>query len=701
MHMLRQAGLTYSYSSENSSIVKDFYVPALKNGVHYDRAVGFFSSSSLSISARGLAPLLLSGGKMRLIIGYPVSVEDFNAIKNGIGIAEHFSDIEKKVDNFFNNLQENLECRRFDALSYLVATKRLQIQFAFRPRGMYHEKIGIIWDSDCNRVAFIGSANETENALNDDLNSESISAFFSWNEEVYKFYGIEIEERFEKLWNDEQLVTKTIPASPEFMKYLSEYHAGKKLIDIVQDLQKAELDDSNEVDINAGVMPIFPNFIGREKYQLRPHQKAALSAWGENKYCGIFKLATGSGKTVTALHAATRLSMSEYFPRGLCVVVAVPYQGLAEQWYEEMKLFNIKALLCYKSQSTWIQTLKNRVSEFNLSSTKTFMAVVVVNDTLKKQNFLNEIRKIRTERLFFIGDECHNHANQKLLEILPEAKLRLGLSATPWAKNEVDKGHMLKSYYGDIVSEYGLKDAIADKVLCPYEYFPVICEMNIEEADIFEGISATIAKMESIKENGGSINEDALMHLYLKRTRLLGRLNSKLVALDKIVVKNGVLNHTLFYCGEGDIEIDSEDDETVINEVTKLLHKRGWRTSKFTSEQTLSMRKLILKNFKNSEIDALVSKRVLDEGIDVPACSQAFIMASSRNERQYIQRRGRVLRRAPNKEKAIIYDFVVRAPMERRNQNCFITMMEQEMIRVEDFSSLSINKPMLGKDYEF
>lgn len=177
--MLKNAALKYTYSSEDSSIVKDFYIPALKSALSYDRAVGFFSSSSLSVSARGLAPLLLNGGRMRLIIGYPVSPEDFDAIKAGVNIQKHFIKIEERTNDFLQNMMETLECRRFDALSFLVASKRLEIRFAFRPRGMYHEKIGIIRDVNFDRVAFIGSANETENALNDDLNSESINSYFS------------------------------------------------------------------------------------------------------------------------------------------------------------------------------------------------------------------------------------------------------------------------------------------------------------------------------------------------------------------------------------------------------------------------------------------------------------------------------------------------------------------------------------------
>ncbi|TPE16805.1 DEAD/DEAH box helicase [Pantoea vagans] len=699
--MLKEAGLKFSYSSENSSIVKDFYVPALKNGTAYDRAVGFFSSSSLSVAARGLAPLLESGGVMRLIIGYPVSSEDFDAIKQGIGISEHLNFIEHIAKDFFDNMQDNLECRRFDALSFLVASNRLQIRFAFRPRGMYHEKIGIIRDADNFRVAFIGSANETEKALNDNLNSESINAYFSWDEIIYKYYGIDIEERFEKLWRDEQPVTKTIPASHEFINKLADYHAGKDIKHIISQLNELENQDREDLAKEYSHLPKLPNFIGRNKYKLKDHQKKALEAWSANNYRGILKLATGSGKTITALHACTKLSINEHFIRGICVVVAVPYQGLAEQWHEEMKLFNINALLCYKSQDIWLQDLKNKVSGFNLATSKTFIAIVVVNNTLKKTSFLNEINKIHSDRILFISDECHNHANQSLISILPKASLRLGLSATPWTENETEKQEILTSYYGGIVAEYGLREAINDEVLCPYDYFPVICEMTPEEAENYEELSSLIAKMEAMKENGGPVNEEVLMHLYLRRTRLMGNIKSKLHALDCIIKENGVHSHTLFYCGEGGIEGEFDDNEKSIDEVSKILHKRGWRTSKFTSEQSLALRRDIMNSFKNANIDALVSKRVLDEGIDVPACSQAFLIASTRNERQYIQRRGRVLRRAPNKEKAQIFDFVVSPPINLKNKTCFDIMMKQEMLRVEEFSRLSLNKPQLETVYEY
>lgn len=697
--MLRNAALKYTYSSEDSSIVKDFYIPALKNASSYDRAVGFFSSSSLSIAARGLAHLLINGGGMRLIIGYPVSPEDFEAIKSGVNTQKHFIEIEEKTNNFLENMMDMLECRRFDALSFLVASKRLQIRFAFRPRGMYHEKIGIIRDVNYDRIAFIGSANETENALNDDLNSESINSYFSWDEPIYKHYGLEIEERFEKLWNDQQPVTKTIPANNNFIDLLARYHSGKEISTIFKALEEIENSVSDKATPPFDCLPSLPSFIGKNKYQLRPHQKNALNEWVKNKYHGILKLATGAGKTITALHACTILTLNDFFKRGLCIIIAVPYQGLAEQWHEEMKSFNMHSLLCYKSQSLWLQTLKNKVSEFNLSTTKTFLAIIVVNDTLKKESFITEINKINAERILFIGDECHNHANKKTIESLPAAKLRLGLSATPWTDGELDKKELLISYYGDIVSQYGLKEAIEDNVLCPYDYFPIPCEMNDEEADKYEDLSINIAKLEAIKDSGLSINDEALMHLYLKRSRLLGSLTSKLLTLESIIVENGRQTHTLFYCGEGGVEDLQETDEKNIDEVTKILHKWGWRTSKFTSEQSLSMRKKIMVTFKNGEIDALVSKRVLDEGIDVPACSQAFIMASTRNERQYIQRRGRVLRHSPNKQKAIIYDFIS-LPPRNREQSCFLSLINQEQNRVREFSSLSLNKLKLDIDYE-
>ncbi|KYP86727.1 hypothetical protein WB66_01620 [bacteria symbiont BFo1 of Frankliniella occidentalis] len=697
--MLKLAGLKYSYSSENCSIVKDFYIPALKNAKYYDRAVGFFSSSSLSIAARGLAPLLKSGGVMRLIIGYPVSTEDFEAIKKGITTPKQFIDIENKISNYLDNLEDSLECRRFDALSFLVASNRLQIRFAFRPRGMYHEKIGIIRDSYCDRVAFIGSANETENALNDNVNSESINSYFSWDESVYKNYGIDIEERFEKLWSNEQPVTKTFPASLKFLEKLEKYHTGKDILKIISSLNDEEESFVSDTKKPFTDLPVLPSFIGQFNYSLRSHQRNALQKWVDNKYRGIFKLATGAGKTITALHACTILASNDYFSRGLCAVVAVPYQGLAEQWRDEMRSFNINPLICYKSQSFWLQDIKNRVSEFNLSTKKTFIAIIVVNDTLKKETFLAEINKIKSEKLFFIGDECHNHANNKIINLLPNAGLRLGLSATPWNASEIIKKELLTGFYGDVVAEYGLMEAINDGVLCPYEYIPVLCEMSEAESDWYEELSVKITKMEAIKESGVHINDDALMHIYLKRSRLLGSLKSKLEKLDALLLKNGKSTHTLFYCGEGGGDNNIEDEKT-IDEVTEILHRHGWRTSKFTSDQTLSMRKKIMATFKNADIDALVSKRVLDEGIDVPACTQAFIMASTRNERQYIQRRGRVLRRAPNKDKAIIYDFVVKPPPERNTLNCFVLLMQQERYRVEEFSSLSINKPVLGAEYE-
>ncbi len=390
----------------------------------------------------------------------------------------------------------------------------------------------------------------------------------------------------------------------------------------------------------------------------------------------------------------------------LVLIVAVPYQNLADQWCDVMSLFSMDAIKCYMSRSSWHLDLRTAIADFQLQINKPFLSIVVVNRTLTSQAFQDEIGKIKSENILFIGDECHHHANKNIIKKLPLARYRIGLSATPWSKNEEEKEKLLKSYYGNIVATYSIAEALHDGVLTPYNYFIHPFYLTEEETEAYIEISSEIGKLIAIREQGGKINEDQLTALFMRRARLIGSAENKFLKLENLLDKLHIEKHTLFYCGDGSVIEESNgssnNDETNsskrdIERVASILHKKGWKSSRFTASESLNERRSIIDNFKNGFIDAMVSIRVLDEGIDIPVCKQAFLLASSRNERQFIQRRGRILRKSLGKEFSVIYDFIA-LPCLGFVDESLKGLVNSELDRVYEFVHVASNKNEVAQE---
>jgi len=696
MMAFNKVKLKSTYNSEEDSILNDFYIPVLEQAVSYDRAVGFFSASMLTYAAQGLSKFASNQGEMRLIIGHQVGDDEFEAIKNGEHLKETYEKLDVEFEKVIGDTSSDVFTCRLELLSWLVATSRLKIKFAIRRKGMYHEKIGIFKDKEGNKIVFQGSANESTVALLPDFNFESISVYPSWKEDVYKDYGLSYETRFERLWSNKSKQTVVVDIPSDIYTKLANIY--KSVTPPSPTLEQELFDDLLGDNKKGSIFPQLPKVLGSSTYQLKDHQKTALASWKANDFNGVFALATGAGKTITALHAATQLANHK---KHLALVVAVPYQNLADQWCEVMDLFSITAIRCYMSKSNWQLELSTAISDFNLNQTKPFLAIVVVNRTLTGEAFQKEIQRIKPDNLLFVGDECHHHSSKNILKKLPDARFRIGLSATPWSSKEEEKKVALTSYYGGIVAEYSIANALDDNVLTPYQYFIHPFYLTDEETEEYQQLSTDIGKMIAIRESGGSINDTILTALFMKRARLIGSAENKFERLREILKKSKIEKHTLFYCGDGSvIEERSEkelDDLAVrdIKRVASILHGQEWKSSKFTADESLKERRNIIDNFKLGCIDAMVSIRVLDEGIDIPVCKQAFLLASSRNERQFIQRRGRILRKSMGKELSIIHDFIVLPSEGIYLDEALKSLVNSELDRVYEFSHVAINKKEL------
>jgi superfamily II DNA or RNA helicase len=690
-----------NYSTDKHNVLGDFYIPALNNATSYERAVGYFSSKALLYIIQGLDGLIKNGGKMNLVVGTPLTDQEYDSINNLETREKLFSQISSSWNELINKEISDLNKYRLQVFSWLVKTEKLKIKFALRkPGALFHKKIGVIKNEDFTLV-FEGSLNETESALM--VHSDNFSVYRSWRTESFEDHGKYYMKEFSDVWNGDEsgTITLDVPSSEyhDIKNYWTsdsppnsdlENEAARKISEM---FKRKEEENRVEVEYDF-IKPRFPKKLNGEPYQLKDHQVIALNKWKRNNYKGIMALATGSGKTITAIHGVVDISQKQ----NLVIVVAVPYKILAEQWVEVLRLFNISPIKCW-SDYDWKKDLISDIGNFNLEI-KDFVAIVVLNDSLKTSYFQDQLRNISADKLVFVGDECHHHGGEGLVSKLLDAKYRLGLSATPWSEDEEDLEKSLTLYYGGIVEKYSLKRAMDEGVLTQYQYniYPVV--LSSEEAEKYEELSKNISKMYAIKHSGKKINVKILQNIIFKRARLLDSIESKFDKLEEVLKKRKPSPYTLFYCGSGSVESEDDPDDLddegsirSISKVTKILHKYHWSSSQFTHHETTNQRIAILNSFQKKGIDAIAAIKILDEGFDVPMCREAFITASSRNERQFIQRRGRILRKAKGKTESIIHDFVV---LHDDYENpIFKSLAENEMKRVMEFYSAASNKEQL------
>ena len=723
---LKSLNLKHVYRTGDDDLFNDFYKNILSKAVKYDRAVGYFSSSILAANLQGLGSIIKSNGVMRLIIGHPLDKDEFEAIRYAVSSPDSLA--QKFTETLLNwiSSEKDISGKRLELLAILIASGRLEIKFAFRKAGMYHEKIGIVYDSFGDAVVFQGSANETPSGMFEHLNAESVSVYKSWESDLFEAYGAVYQKGFEKLWNSQQKDTYTVDIGSDFYAKVSNFVENNPNLqklsvldidEIEEQISQYEREQSSVSSLNT---PHIPAYLNGYKFEIKEHQKSALNKWKANSFIGILKLATGSGKTITSIYGAVKIyEKLKSKDRGLCLIIAVPYIELANQWVENLHDFGIHSYRCYNTKSTWLPLVDEAIATFN-AGLKDFICLVVVNRTLVSNEFQQVISSVNPKSMMFIGDECHNHGSAKINGLLPKSDFRMGLSATPFRTDDDELESLfpniykenLITYYGDIVAEYGLGDAIHDEILTPYEYIIVPVYLSEEEQITFEDLSDKITSIITNSSNFLSIDDrEKLTILCGQRSRLLGSASDKITKLDELSSKipESMRNLTLFYAGEGKPfqQDDNMLDCKVIDQVSNVLFKNGWKSSQFTSDINSAERKKVMNAFKDKAIDALVAMKVLDEGIDVPACQTAVILSSTRNPRQYVQRRGRVLRRFPNKRKATIYDFVV-LPNSGFDNPASKKLIAAELERINDFLHLADNKlevekqlEQLGLYYEF
>lgn len=704
---LSEIGFKKIWNTEDDNVLEDFYIKALSSAHLYYRATYTFSSSILADAAKGIDGLIDNDGEMRLIIGDVMSEEDYAALEEGDSYKKYESKCVEMLRVALSKSFENkLYAHRCEILKWMSGAKKLKIKFALmnNERKIFHDKSGVIYGKDNERVAFLGSGNETAGGI--DLNWEQFHSYFSWDN-AYDPYGTDIEDKLINYWNSdngsEKFRTFTLP-DDKIKEVFSEHTSSKRTSAVFKPVLGEVKLSKEEYKVP---FPSIPKKIGGKEFKIRPYQKDALNKWRDNNYKGILKHATGSGKTLTAIYGVTRLFLSEGTKGRMAAVIGVPYQILADQWAEEFKLFNISPIICYGNSSKWKAKIDNRIADIERSnSTKQLMVLIVVNASLLNPEIfvpINEILKTKKFKTIFVGDECHEYAGRNL-DNLPDADFRLGLSATPFNdRDDVDsitKDNNLKSYFINEVHTFSLEDALAKDYLCKYEYHPIFIRLNEDEEKEYLELSRKIASFGNdalSKTSSENKSKDALMG---QRARLIGSAEEKFIKLKTLAKNLNSPSNTLIFCGDGSTEDSTEEEIKDKKKVLGILRSLKWDVAEFTAEVSNDVRRSRIRDFKDQTLDALVAIKVLDQGVNIPAIETAVIVASSRSKRQYIQRLGRVLRKSENKDLSHIYDFIVLPHSKSDLSKSLEGLIEKEKVRFDEFSKCCENKTQLTNVFQ-
>ncbi|MFB5931820.1 DEAD/DEAH box helicase family protein [Peribacillus frigoritolerans] len=695
----KEKNIRTEYRSFSNNVVKEFYLPLLEDAVLYKRAVGFFSSSALVEISKGISGLIKNNGKILLIASPKLNEKDIEAINKGFELRD--SVIERAIVNSFSAPKDIFEEKRLNLIANLIANGQLDIKIAYLEKnkslGMFHEKMGLIYDNKDNIVAFTGSMNETSTAFSH--NYESIDVFCSWTSDKERVFAK--ERAFNSMWSGKDS-TLCIVDFPEIGKDIFESYRNSHTVDLdidEEEMNKEEKYQVLEVKRNNG--PKIPDNISLHDYQI-----LAIEEWEKRNYKGIFDMATGTGKTYTGLAAISNLYNN--LENRLAVIIVCPYQHLVEQWVEDIIMFSMKPIIGYSTskQRDWKRRLKDAIISFNLGVTNHF-CFITTNATFSSELVQNHIERIKGS-IVLVVDEAHNFGAKHLSNALnPNIPYRLALSATIERHGDEEGSQKLLNYFGEKCIEYTLKQAIDSEKLTPYFYYPIVVSLTEDELLEYKNITAQIFKYCTKDRKGNiKISETGKM-LLIKRARLVAAAQDKIKKLADSIEKYKNDSHILVYCGAASLEDPLYTEGSVSNEekrqidiVTEMLGNHfDMKVSKFTSEETSEERENIKVAFSDGrQLQTLIAIRCLDEGVNIPSIKTAFILASSTNPKEYIQRRGRVLRRYPGKNSAVIYDFITLpfsleeiGSISEEDIRIVRSLASREIVRMRDFASIAEN----------
>ncbi len=704
-----------SYRTGTDNEPFEFYLNGLNNSTSIDLLLGYFSSAAINVLSLGFAKFIHNGGVLRIVVNNILSEEDKEAIKLGQKNALEIIPIDLRNIRQLKDSLDDYGKHFFQCLSYLISQERIQIKVV-TPKGregIVHYKSGIFCDG-VDVVGFKASCNFTAFGLLENL--EELDAFLSWENSRSSKMIARQRKDFEDIFSGKSEIVNYLDIEEVKIAIKSEF--GSPEIDelIIQEddlIQRKEQVYHNK-NLSKTIKrihsefeqvmrePRFPYSSGPREYQIE-----AYNNWLANGKKGIFAMATGTGKTITSLNCL----LNEYHISGgkktYKAVIVVPTVALVDQWQEECAKFNFKNVITVSSKVNW----DNDLAFFNTASKliDTSFIVIVTYASLTRGKFQNHFKQLPDSTLF-IADEAHNLGSSSILKILPQIHLqkRIGLSATPDRKYDDSGNEAINEFFQDkppYIVSFSMKKALEMKWLCPYEYYPHIVQLNEQEQEEYAKISKQL--MNYLDPTTGTYKKDDMVErLLLKRKRIIHKAANKLGVFKQIlkeeIKKRKNLKYTLVYVPEGvepdysQVDIDQEDDDEIrlIHEYTRAVRDVDdfVMVNPFISGS--SDRSRILDKYEKGELHVLTSMKCLDEGVDVPRSELAIFCASTGNPRQFIQRRGRVLRLHNDKTHSIIHDLVVVPNVDSADTSYDMArnLIKTELMRVADFAGLAMNK---------
>ena len=665
---LRELKLSPSYETteSKSQLLDDFYIPVLENACKYYRIAGFFSSSALSVAAKGIEGLVNNGGKMYLLISPEISEEDYKIIK------EHGLNADSSV---FSELSfETTQDENLKALAWLLDNRKLEIKIVVGKKSrnsLFHQKIGIIFDNAGDMISFSGSINETAQAWISNI--EEFKVFCSWEPGQLDYLQSDLT-KFLAYWKDQRPDIADVYDIPESIK-----------------AQIVKVKPRDIWDLNIMRRYRKDKKISENKLSLFPHQERAVYAWKTNGYSLLMEMATGTGKTRTAIGCLLdKLNDSET----LLTIVATPQNTLSRQWREDLIRLNItldREGIIDGSNSKWKKDLE--LILLDLSDKKIKAAIIfTTHDTASSERFVNIIRKNKyNTKILFIGDEVHaTGAAKQRNALLPEYDYRIGLSATPERMFDEGGTSLIREYFGNKSFEFTIADALktinpltGKPFLNTFSYHPIFVRLTESESKKYGKISQLIAILKA-KDN---YDPDELQRLYDRRAEIGKNAENKFEALANLLdsMLPETIQDTILFVS--DKQIQRGFDILSSRKIKRAKITESESASKVVNDEGDTERQEIIAQFVRRQLQVLVGIKCLDEGIDIPNARVAILMASSTNPREFVQRVGRVIRQAPDKQPSEIYDFIA-VPYEG---DAGTGLLEKEARRAAHIAANAIN----------
>ena len=674
------------YMLPTDPLAEEVLIPGFQAAEKVDCMVGFFSSEVLASLAPGLAAYIASSeNNFRLIISPLLRAEDQTAIEEGLKSAEEVADTMLEELTITEDLiqRHTLKC-----LSWLLKERRIEIKIALMRDALFHPKVWLFANGE-DIVAAHGSSNVTYAGIR--KNIEQIAVSRSWQDPNQSYITDKLGYAFGRLWDhkDDDCIVVPIPEAVK-QQLLRNYSAESPPTE--EELNKlyrqaTKVKEKSPSFENSSIPETgfaIPSWL---KYDEGPfaHQGKAVNAWCETGYRGVLEMATGSGKTITSMISAYRLYEES---KPLLIVVAAPYVPLIEQWCNEIAEFGLKPINLTTvggaaKRASALEKLKRRF-RLGLSDVE---VIVVSHDTLCTPEFFEAVSDFDGEQLL-IADEAHNLGRASFIENPPEFfKYRLGLSATPIRQYDVEGTEALFEFFGPVSFRFTLEEAIGN-CLVEYDYYLHPVELTETEMDDWFDLTARI-KQNVWRIEGGKPDE-YISKLLRDRRALLETASEKISTLKTLLDKEDTktLKHTLIYT--------SDKGPQQLNNVNRLLLDKNILFHQLTAEETSNREqtKQIIRSFQNAEIQVLTAKRVLDEGVNIPQICKAFILASTTVERQWVQRRGRLLRTCSTigKTYSIVHDLLSLPPkMDDGLDEDARSLVRSELRRAQEFARLARN----------